>query len=334
MIGVGDSIIVAHNASFDTGFLNVGYQKIGKGKYTDPTIDTLELARFIYPDMKNHRLNTLAKKLNVELTQHHRAIYDAEATGFILIKLLKEAKEKGITCLDELNEYSKSDTSYKRSRPYHATLLAQNQVGLKNIFKLVSDSHVNYFYRVPRIPRSVLMKYREGIISRLWHVIKVKFLKQHNAKIRRGSSKKWRNSMTILEVHPKAVYSHLIENGHRSESEEQLEETITKIIQVGEKLNIPVVQQEMYIIWIEDDKIFRKILINSQGGANPLNRYKLPEVHFRTTDEMLKDFQFLGEENAKEIVVHNTHKIADTIGDVKRLKTNYIHLKLKVQKMK
>ena len=89
--------------------------------------------------MKNHRLNTLSKKLNVELTQHHRAIYDAEATGYLLIKILKEAKEKGITFLDELNEHGKSETSYKRSRPYHCTLLAQNQVGLKNLFKLVSD---------------------------------------------------------------------------------------------------------------------------------------------------------------------------------------------------
>ncbi|MED1672042.1 PolC-type DNA polymerase III [Pallidibacillus thermolactis] len=308
-----DSIIVAHNASFDTGFLNVGYQKIGKGKYTDPTIDTLELARFIFPDMKNHRLNTLAKKLNVELTQHHRAIYDAEATGFILIKLLKEAKEKGITCLDELNEYSKSDTSYKRSRPYHATLLAQNQVGLKNIFKLVSESHVNYFYRVPRIPRSVLMEYREGILvgsacdkGEVFETAQQKSVEELEEVAK---------FYDFLEVHPKAVYAHLIEND-TVQSEEQLEETIKKIIQVGDKLNIPVVATGNVHYLHPRDKIYRKILINSQGGANQLNRWKLPDVHFRTTDEMLEAFQFLGEEKAKEIVVHNTNKIADSIEEI------------------
>ena len=312
-----DSVIVAHNASFDTGFLNVGYQKIGLGKYSDPTIDTLELARFLFPEMKNHRLNTLAKKLNVELTQHHRAIYDAEATGFILIKLLKMAKEKGIEYLDELNEYSKSDTSYKRSRPFHATLLAQNQVGLKNLFKLVSKSLVEYYYRVPRIPRSVLIEYRDGILvgsacdkGEVFETAQQKSLEELEEVAK---------FYDYLEVHPKPVYAPLIESD-TIQDEAQLEETIKKIIQVGEKLNIPVVATGNVHYLHPRDKIYRKILINSQGGANPLNRTQLPDVHFRTTDEMLEAFQFLGEEKAKEIVVENSNKIADMIEEVQVIK--------------
>ena len=153
-----DAILVAHNAKFDMGFLNVGYKKMGHPKAANPVIDTLELGRFLYPEFKNHRLNTLAKKFDIELTQHHRAIYDAEATGYLLLKMLKDALEKGILYHDQFNEHMGAGNAYKRSRPYHCTLIAQNQAGLKNLFKLVSLSHIDYFYRVPRIPRSIAEK--------------------------------------------------------------------------------------------------------------------------------------------------------------------------------
>ena len=313
----GDAVLVAHNASFDTGFINVGYQKIGYGKFTNPVIDTLELARFLYPDMKNHRLNTLAKKLNVELTQHHRAIYDAEATGHILLKLLKSAEEKGIKYHDELNEYGKNETSYKRSRPFHAVLLAQNHVGLKNLFKLISLSHVKYFYKVPRIPRSVLQIYREGILvgsgcdkGELFEAAQQKATEE---------VEEIAKFYDYLEVHPKEIYQPLLETDV-IQSEKQLEDVIKKIILVGEKLNIPVVATGNVHYLHPEDKIYRKILVASQGGANPLNRHQLPDVHFRTTDEMLRAFQFLGEEKAKEIVVVNPNKIADMVEEVKPIK--------------
>lgn len=161
----GDDILVAHNASFDMGFLNVGYKKLlGSGKAANPVIDTLELGRFLYPEMKSHRLNTLAKRFDIELTQHHRAIYDAEATGYLLLRMLKDAAEKGIENHLQLNDNMGQGNAYQRARPYHAILLAQNETGLKNLFKLVSMSHIDYFYRVARIPRSQLVKHREGII--------------------------------------------------------------------------------------------------------------------------------------------------------------------------
>ena len=124
---------------------------------TYPVIDTLELARFLHPEMGNHRLNTLAKKYNIELTQHHRAIYDAEATGHLFLKLLEDAEEKGITYLDDFNKHIGEGDAYKRARPSHCTLLATDDEGLKNLFKLVSYSHMNYFY--PCSTNSTILTY-------------------------------------------------------------------------------------------------------------------------------------------------------------------------------
>ncbi|KAA9025842.1 PolC-type DNA polymerase III [Niallia endozanthoxylica] len=312
-----DAVLVAHNASFDMGFLNMGYTKIGLEKASNPVIDTLELGRFLYPEMKNHRLNTLAKKLDVELTQHHRAIYDAEATGYILMKMLKDTAERGIEYHNQLNDNMGQGNAYQRSRPYHCTLLAQNDIGLKNLFKLVSVSHINYFYRVPRIPRSQLEKFREGIIVGSACDKGEVF----EGMMQKGPEEveKIAEFYDYLEVHPKEVYKHLIEL-ELIRDDKALEEIIRNIVMLGEKLNIPVVATGNVHYLNPNDKIYRKILISSQGGANPLNRHKLPDVHFRTTNEMLDAFAFLGKEKAKEIVVENTNKIADMIEPIKPIK--------------
>lgn len=313
----GDAILVAHNASFDMGFLNVGYKKINLGKATNPVIDTLELARFLYSDMKNHRLNTLAKKFDIELTQHHRAIYDAEATGYLLLKMLKDAAEKGIEYHDQFNDNMGQGNAYQRARPFHCTLLAQTEAGLKNLFKLVSISHLNYFYRVPRIPRSQLEKYREGLLVGSGC---------DKGEVFEGMMQKSPEEVEetaqfydYIEVHPKEVYAHLLEL-ELVRNEKALEDIIGKVVQLGDKLGLPVVATGNVHYLNPNDKIYRKILINSQGGANPLNRHKLPDVHFRTTNEMLDAFKFLGTEKAREIVVENTNKIADMIDEIKPIK--------------
>ncbi|MBS4177086.1 PolC-type DNA polymerase III [Bacillus sp. FJAT-49731] len=313
----GDAIFVAHNASFDMGFLNTGLQKMGLGKSKNPVIDTLELARFLYPQFKNHRLNTLAKRFDIELTQHHRAIYDAEATGYLFLKMLKDAKEKGIEFHDQLNDNMGVGDAYKRARPNHCTLLAQNETGLKNLFKLVSISHMNYFYRVPRIPRSVLEKHREGILIGSGCDKGEVF----EAMMQKGSAEaeKAAEFYDYLEVHPKPVYRHLIEL-ELVRSEKDLEDIIKNIATMGEKLNIPVVATGNVHYLNEQDKIYRKILVSSQGGANPMNRHELPDVHFRTTNEMLSEFSFLGAEKAKEIVVENSNAIANMIEAIKPIK--------------
>ncbi|HYK74545.1 MAG TPA: PolC-type DNA polymerase III, partial [Pseudoneobacillus sp.] len=313
----GDSIFVAHNASFDMGFLNVGYKRMGLEKVKNPVIDTLELARFLYPEFKNHRLNTLAKKFDVDLTQHHRAIYDAEATGYLLTKMLKDALEKGIEYHDQLNDNMGKGNAYQRARPYHCTLLAQNEVGLKNLFKLVSISQLQYFYRVPRIPRSVLQKHREGLLvgSACDKGEVFEGMMQKGPEEVEGIARFY----DYLEVLPKQVYAHLLEM-ELVRDNKALEDIIKNIIKLGEKLEIPVVATGNVHYLNETDKIHRKILVNSQGGANPLNRHQLPDVHFRTTNEMLDAFSFLGAEKAKEIVVTNTNKIADMIESIKPIK--------------
>ena len=312
-----DAIFVAHNASFDMGFLNAGYKKVGLEKATNPVIDTLELGRLLYPELKNHRLNTLAKKLDVELTQHHRAIYDAEATGYIFLKMLRDAAEKEIEYHDQLNDHMGQGNAYQRSRPYHCTLLAQTDVGLKNLFKLISLAHLQYFYRVPRIPRSQIEKYREGILigsacdkGEIFEGMMQKGPEEVEKKA---------EFYDYLEVQPKEVYQHLMEL-ELIKDEKSLEEIIENIVKLGDKLNIPVVATGNVHYLNPNDKVYREILVRSQGGANPLNRHKLPDVHFRTTDEMLDAFSFLGKEKAKEIVVHNTNKIADMIDEVKPIK--------------
>ncbi|WP_050614812.1 PolC-type DNA polymerase III [Bacillus testis] len=312
-----DSILVAHNASFDMGFLNVGYKKNGMERATNPVIDTLELGRFLYPEMKNHRLNTLAKKFDIELTQHHRAIYDTEATGHLLIKMLKDAAEKNILYHDDFNEHMGEGKAYQRSRPYHCTIMAKNELGLKNLFKLISFAHINYFYRVPRIPRSVLSKYREGLLigsaCDKGEVFEGMMQKSPD------EVEKIAEFYDYFEVMPKEVYAHLIEMEYVRD-EKSLEAIIGNIVKLGKKMNKPVVATGNVHYLNPNDKIYRQILVSSQGGANPLNRHKLPDVHFRTTNEMLDCFAFLGSETAKEIVITNPNAIADSIEEIKPIK--------------
>lgn len=310
---IGDTIVVAHNASFDIGFLYEAYKKAGVDEFHHPVIDTLELARFLHPELKNHRLNTLCKKFGIELTQHHRAIYDTEATGYLLLHLLKEADAKGITYHDDFNKYIGEGDSYKRARPTHCTLLAVDNDGLKNLFKLVSESHVNTFYRVPRIKRSSLQRLRKGLLvgsacdkGEFFTAVMQKSMEE---------AMEVAKFYDYLEVHPKGVYSPLIE-AELIRDEWNLEDIIRKIVKIGKKLGKPVVVTGNVHYLTENDAIFRQVLVRSQGGANPLNRYKLPAVHFRTTDEMLEDFAFLGADVAKEIVVTNSQKIANMIGEV------------------
>ncbi|TLS37367.1 PolC-type DNA polymerase III [Pseudalkalibacillus caeni] len=312
---IGNDILVAHNASFDMGFLNVGFRNIGIGEAKNPVIDTLELARFLHPEMRNHRLNTLCKKYNIELTQHHRAIYDAEATGYLLWALLKEAFEQEIVNHNQLND-NMGQGGFQRTRPSHCILLAKNETGLKNLYKLVSLSHIDYFYRTARIPRSKLEKHREGVLIGSGC---------DKGEVFEGMMQKSPEEVEeiakfydYLEIQPPSNYYHLIER-ELVEDEMALRDILSKIVKLGEKLDKPVAATGNVHYLNPEDHIYRKILIKSQAG-NPLNRITQPEVHFRTTDDMLSAFSFLGEEKAKDVVVKNTQHIASLIEDVKPVK--------------
>ncbi len=314
---IGDAIVVAHNASFDMGFLYTAYKKAGIVGVTHPVIDTLELSRMLNPTLKSHRLNTLSKKYGIELTQHHRAIYDTEATGELMLHLLKEAKEKGIEYHDDFNKYIGGDAGYKTGRPYHCTILAVDNDGLKNMFKLISIAHTQTYHRVPRIRRSDLIKLRQGLIvgsgcnnGELFETMMNKSPDE---------AEKVAEFYDYIEVHPKPVYSQLVDGGI-IHSEWNLEDIIRKLVKLGKKMGKPVVATGNVHYLHENDHIFREILVSSQGGANPLNRHRLPKVHFRTTNEMLEEFDFLGPDLAKEIVVTNSQKIANMIGEVVPIK--------------
>ncbi|MFD1018221.1 PolC-type DNA polymerase III [Thalassobacillus hwangdonensis] len=313
---MGDDILVAHNASFDMGFLNTGLKRIGLGKCENPVIDTLELARFLVPELKNHRLNTLCKFFDVELTQHHRAIYDAEATGYLLCKLLKKAFERNITNHKNLNDYMGEGNAYQRSRPSHCTLLATDSTGLKNIYKLVSLAHVDYFYRVPRIPRSKLVQHREGIIigsgCDKGEVFETMMQKSEE------EAEKVAEFYDYIEIQPPGNYHHLIEK-ELVQNEAQIYDILKKLIAMAERMGKKAVVTGNTHYIDPHEKMYRQILISSQNG-NPLNRQTLPDVHFKTTTELLEEFSFLGKEKAQEVVVTNTQAVAAMIGEVSPIK--------------
>lgn len=306
------SILVAHNASFDMGFLNTGYQKNDMPVSKLPVIDTLELSRFLHPTFKTHRLNTLAKRYGVALEQHHRAIFDSETTAHLLWAFLKEASEEySIEIHHQLNDYMGQGDAYKRTRPSHVTILAQSQIGLKNLFKLISASLTEYFYRVPRVPRSLLEKYREGLIVGSGCAQGEVF----EAMMQKGfdEAKKLARHYDYLEIMPKGAYKHLIDR-EMVNSEKDLEDIISNIVKIGEELSIPVVATGNVHYANPEDAIYRDILLETlnKGG---FNKSKNPEVHFRTTDEMLEDLSFLGKSKVKEVVVTNSQNIADSVED-------------------
>ncbi|WNF91415.1 PolC-type DNA polymerase III [Vagococcus fluvialis] len=310
----GEDILVAHNASFDMGFLNTSYEKYDMPEAPNPVIDTLELSRLLHPEMKSHRLNTLSKKYNINLEQHHRAVYDSEATGHLCWIFVKKAKEDfGVEYHDEFNQHIGEGDAYKRARPFHVTILAKTQDGLKNLFKLISMSNVNYYYRVPRIPRSKLNELREGLLigsacssGEIFEAMMQKGVDE---------AKKRAKFYDYIEIMPKPVYAPLI-SAELVKNNEDMEDIIQNLVQIGDDLNKPVVATGNVHYINEEESIYRKILINSMGGANPLNRHPLPDVKFRTTNEMLEEFAFLGKEVAQKVVVDNTHLIAEMCEEV------------------
>ncbi|MGO4937911.1 PolC-type DNA polymerase III [Fundicoccus sp. Sow4_H7] len=313
-----DTILVAHNATFDIGFINQGYKQLGLDPVTEGVIDTLELSRLVNSNLKTHRLNTLAKHYNIVLEQHHRAIYDSETTGYILLKLLEQARNDfNMTHHNQLNDQMGRNGSYKQSRPFHVTILAKNQEGLKSLFKIISASNIDYFYRVPRVPRSLLNKYKENLlVGTACHDGEV-----FTAMMQKGyeEAAELVDYYDYIEVQPKSVYEPLIADETIS-NEADLEKILKNMIRLGEEKNKPVVATGNVHYLDEKDSIYREILHRSMK-VNANRKLEMPEVHFRTTDEMLEDFSFLGEEKAYEIVVKNTQKIADLIDEVEVIKS-------------
>ncbi len=321
----GDAILVAHNASFDMSHIENAYDKYGLGSCQNPVIDTLEYVRNRYGDnLKRFNLKALSKFFKVELTKHHRAIYDAKATGEIFLHLLRDMEKIGIYKHNEINHLVGQNEAYKFQIPKHVTLLAKNEKGLKNMFKIISDSHTVHFYKEPRVTRSILNELRHNLLigssCSTGEVFKTAFEKNYE------DLKKVAKYYDYLEVQPPEVYQYLVDKSGDEKTKDYIIETIKMIIRVGNELKIPVVATGDVHHLRREDKLYREIYIDTPqigGGLHPLadtSIKEIPSMHFRTTDEMMNDFDFLPIDLAKEIVIDNPKKIANLIEPIKALK--------------
>lgn len=311
-----DTILVAHNASFDIGFINKAYQRHDLPEVTNPVIDTLEMSRFLHPEQKTHGLGVLAKRYDVVLEQHHRAIYDAETTGNLAWIFIKEAAEDHqMTKHSQLNDKIGHGESYKQARPYGVTILAQTQEGLKNLFKLVSLSSTEYFYRTPRIPRSKLEDHREGLIFSSSGADGEVF----TALLQKGydEAKELAGFYDYLEIMPKGNFLTMLDS-EQIQNEKSIEELNQLIVKMGQEIDLPVVATGNVYYLNPEDKIYRDILKEIQTGN--YHNHRQPDAHFRTTNEMLEEFAYLGEAKAQEVVVENTQAIADSLEDIQPIK--------------
>lgn len=315
---VGDAILVGHNVTFDIGFMNAAYSRYNQSDISNPIIDTLPFTRWLYPDYKSYRLGTIAKRFNINLEQAHRAIFDSETTGHIAWRLIKEANTTyALTDHEQLNDHMTEGDAWKHGRPVHATLLVQNTVGLKNLYKLVSRSNIEFFARVPRIPRSVLNQLREGLLigtgDTSGDVIMTLIEKGRVAALQKAKY------YDFIEIQPTANYAPMIESGLIAD-ESQLQSILKDMVSIGDELDKTVVVTGDIKYTNPEDRIYRQILIGTQPG-NPQNRTALPENYFRTTQQLLDDFAFMGDPLARQLVIDNTHKIANCLETITPLKS-------------
>lgn len=305
-----DSVLVAHNADFDTGFIYQKCQQLGL-EYNFEKVDTLTLARIINTNLKRFSLDKVCKEMGVVLAGHHRAVNDAQATAEVFIKYLEIFKKKGINKLSDVNRvYGKVD--YEKLRPSHATIYAQNQTGLKHLYQLITDSHIEHLYGNPRILKSLLLEKREGLIVGS----ACSSGELYNAVVRHKSEKEIEKILELydfIEIMPLENNMYLVESGELK-SVEELKEINKKLVKLGEQYDKPVVATGDVHMLDAKDAIYRTIIKYSQGYGR---KSKSERLHFRTTDEMLEEFSYLGKDKAYEVVVTNTNLIADIFEDIK-----------------
>lgn len=303
---IGDDILVAHNARFDIGFMQAACKQLKFPELTNPVLDTLELARFLHPNLKNHRLNTLTDKFKVSLENHHRAIDDSLALGHVLFHLLNDSYERNITNLGSLNNYIGKEL--KNTRPFHCCIYAKNALGKKNLFKLISLSHTEYHHKVSCIPKSKLVELREGLLISSGCEKGEFFETVLNKSVEEAEQVS--EFYDVLEIQPIDVYMHLVEKGLVG-SKEELEQALKTVCDIGQRKNKRVIATGNVHYLDPKDKICRDITIHGITGFSPLKDIRKPDVHLRTTDEMLQEFAFLGDSLAREVVITNPNLVAD-----------------------
>ena len=307
----GDAVLVAHNAGFDMSFIkeNALRQKIQR-KFT--YVDTVGIARILLPHQGKHTLDAVAKTMGVSLENHHRAVDDAEATAEIFVKFIPMLKEAGADTLAKVNAMGDSSPDIvKRLPSYHAIILAENNIGRENLYTLVSESHLTYYSKRPRVPKSLLLKHREGLIlgsaceaGELYRAIIEGKPESEIARLV--------NFYDYLEIQPLGNNKFMIDSDRvpSINSMEDVMDVNRKIVALGEEFNKPVVATCDVHFLDPEDEVYRRIIMAGKGFNDADEQAPL---YFRTTEEMLKEFAYLGSDKAEEVVITNTNKIADRI---------------------
>lgn len=311
-----DCILVAHNADFDLGFLDYNYRNYAISNKINPSIDTLVLAKVLLPNKKRFSLDRLCKEFKIPLDNHHRAINDAEATTEVFLHLLKRVRKQGFNRFQDINLMIDKELMYTYPYPKHINLMVQHQVGLKNMYRLLSEGLTTYYDRDAKLLRSRLEKYRKGLL------VSSGCFNSHFFEIAMNKTRKElveaAKFYDYLEVQPPSHFIYL-----SSENPNWLmmvQDVIKKIVEVGKELNILVVATGDVHHLDQRDMKYREIMINTPvvgGGLHDLySRSHRPNQYFMTTEEMMEEFSFLGNDTAYEIVVTNSNIIADSVEDI------------------
>ena len=305
----GDDIVVAHNAAFDTGFINKNAKDLGM-KFDNTIMDTMTLSHVLLPELGKFTLDRVCKALNVKNEHHHRAVDDANATAKIFVKLYEMLVERGVKTVEDVNELgSASDDTIKKGRTYHGIILAKNEIGRVNLYRLISEAHVRYFNRRPRMPMSMINKYREGLIlgsaceaGELFRAVVDDAPDEEIARLV--------NFFDYLEIQPIGNNEFMTRKKENPCTIEDLQNYNKRIVELGRLFNKPVVATCDVHFLDPEDSIYRAIIMKSKGFEDAVNQ---PPLYFRTTEEMLAEFEYLGSEKAREVVITNTNLIADMV---------------------
>lgn len=318
----GDLPLVAHNAAFDIAFVTDAVKKYNLGEFNNTVIDTMGMARNMYPEWRNHKLSTLVKNLEVEWDEdkHHRADYDCEGTAKCFYRMLWELKSQHVLTTIDLENIADKENAIKFARPFHISVIVKNKVGLKNLFKIISMANTKYLYRFkePKIPRGDLINLREGLIIGSGCINGEVFEKGIN--LTDDELVDMMNFYDYIEVNPMVACSHIIGPDRMFPTEIDYQNYIERLVRLGKKAGKLVCATGDVHNLLPEDLIYRKVIIHQKtnGKLHPLNRkdIEVPNMYFLTTNEMLEQFSFLDEETAQEIVITNPNKIADLVEEL------------------